>query len=56
MFIFGKKDKTTEDLVRSTLDQGQESGEIKEESKKMINSIFEFDDLLAYEIMKTPEN
>ena len=51
MFIFGKKDQTTEDVVRSTLDQGQESGEIKEESKKMINSIFEFDDLLAYEIM-----
>lgn len=51
MFKFGKKDQTTEDVVRSTLDQGQESGEIKEESKKMIASIFEFDDLLAYEIM-----
>ena len=51
MFIFGKKDQTTEDVVRSTLEEGQESGEIKEESKKMIASIFEFDDLLAYEIM-----
>ena len=33
------------------LDRGQESGEIKEEGRKMIDSIFEFDDLLAYEIM-----
>ena len=51
MLLFGKNNKTTEDVVIDTLDQGQESGEIKEESKKMIASIFEFDDLLAYEIM-----
>lgn len=51
MFNFGKNSKTTEDVVIDTLDQGQESGEIKEESKKMIASIFEFDDMLAYEIM-----
>lgn len=41
----------TEDKVMSMLDQGQETGEIKEEGRKMIDSIFEFDDLLAYEIM-----
>lgn len=35
----------------SILEAGQQSGEIKEEGKKMINSIFQFDDELAYEIM-----
>lgn len=41
----------SEDEVMSMLEAGQQSGEIKEEGKKMINSIFEFDDELAYEIM-----
>ncbi|MBE6041798.1 MAG: HlyC/CorC family transporter [Clostridiales bacterium] len=41
----------SEEQVMSMLDRGQESGEIKEEGRKMIDSIFEFDDLLAYEIM-----
>lgn len=41
----------SEDKVMSMLDRGQETGEIKEEGRKMIDSIFEFDDLLAYEIM-----
>ena len=41
----------SEDKVMSMLDRGQESVEIKEEGRKMIDSIFEFDDLLAYEIM-----
>jgi len=41
----------SEDKVMSMLDRGQESGDIKEEGRKMIDSIFEFDDLLAYEIM-----
>ena len=41
----------SEDKVMSMLDRGQESGEIKEEGRRMIDSIFEFDDLLAYEIM-----
>lgn len=35
----------------SMLEVGQESGVLKEEGKKMINSIFEFDDKLAEEIM-----
>ena len=33
------------------LEAGQESGVLKEEGKKMINSIFAFDDKLAYEVM-----
>lgn len=41
----------SEDEVMDMLEDGQESGALKEESKKMINSIFEFDDKLAYEIM-----
>lgn len=41
----------SEEKVLSMLDSGQESGVIKEDGRKMINSIFQFDDLLAYEIM-----
>lgn len=41
----------SEEFVMSMLEVGQQSGEIKEEGKKMINSIFQFDDELAYEIM-----
>ncbi len=41
----------SEEQIMSMLDIGQESGELKEEGRKMIDSIFEFDDLLAYEIM-----
>ncbi len=41
----------SEDDVVSMLEAGQEKGELKEEGKKMITSIFEFDDLLAYEVM-----
>ena len=39
-----------EDIVEM-LEAGQESGELKEEGKKMITGIFAFDDILAYEIM-----
>jgi putative hemolysin len=54
--IMGKKTDVddsyfSEDKVMSMLDRGQESGELKEEGRRMIDSIFEFDDLLAYEIM-----
>lgn len=41
----------SEEEVMSMLEVGQETGVIKEEGKKMINSIFQFDDTLAYEIM-----
>ena len=39
-----------EDIV-DMLEAGQESGELKEEGKKMIAGVFAFDDLLAYEVM-----
>lgn len=41
----------SEDDIKSMLEVGQETGVLKEEGKKMINSIFAFDDKLAYEIM-----
>ena len=41
----------SEEEVMSMLEVGQESGVLKEEGKKMINSIFAFDDKLAYETM-----
>ena len=41
----------SEDDVVSMLEAGQESGELKAEGKKMITSIFAFDDMLAYEVM-----
>lgn len=44
-------DDFSEDMVMSLLESGQESGVIKEEGKNMINSIFAFDDELAYEVM-----
>lgn len=48
-----RKDDTQqlEEEVMSMLEAGQESGILKEEGKRMINSIFAFDDKLAYEIM-----
>ena len=56
LLLFRQKTKIelnrySEEEVMSMLEAGQQSGEIKEEGKKMINSIFEFDDELAYEIM-----
>ena len=39
-----------EDIV-DMLEAGQESGELKEEGKRMITGVFAFDDILAYEIM-----
>ena len=44
-------DEFSEDEVMNMLEVGQNSGELKEEGKKMINAIFAFDDKLAYEIM-----
>lgn len=43
--------KTIQEEVTSMLDKVEETGEINKEGRKMIDSIFEFDDLLAYEIM-----
>jgi len=44
-------DEFSEDEVMSMLEVGKETGVLKEEGQKMINSIFAFDDKLAYEIM-----
>ncbi len=46
-----KDEQFSEEEVMSMLEVGQEHGDIKEEGKKMIDSIFAFDDKLAYEIM-----
>ena len=46
----------SEEDVVSMLEAGRASGELKEEGKKMITSIFAFDDLLAYEIMTPRTN
>ncbi len=46
-----EEEEFSEDEIMSMLEAGQESGELKEEGLKMIDSIFEFDDKLAYEIM-----
>lgn len=56
LLIFGKETDVddahfSEGRVMYMLEKGQEKGEIKEDGRKMIDSIFEFDDLLAYEIM-----
>lgn len=54
--IFRQKIKVDEEIfsekeVLSMIQAGKESGVLKEEGSKMINSIFAFDDKLAYEIM-----
>lgn len=46
-----EEDIFSEEEVLSMLQAGKESGVLKEEGTKMINSIFAFDDKLAYEIM-----
>ncbi len=44
-------DEFSEDEVMSMVEVGQETGFLKEDGAKMINSIFAFDDKLAYEVM-----
>jgi len=48
---YNQIDEYSEEEIRSLLEAGQESGQINETGREMINSIFEFDDKLAYEIM-----
>ena len=47
--FFGRQ--FSEEDVLSMLEEGQESGAIKEEGKRMIDQIFAFDDKVAYEVM-----
>jgi len=46
-----ESEEFSEEEIMSMLENGQESGALKEEGKKMIGSIFAFDDKLAYEVM-----
>lgn len=46
-----EEDNFSEEEIMSMLETGQERGALKEEGMKMIDSIFAFDDKLAYEIM-----
>lgn len=45
------EEEFSEDDVKSMLEVGQETGVLNEQGKRMINSIFAFDDKVAYEIM-----
>lgn len=46
----GNTEYMTEEIM-NLLEEGQEQGEIDETGKDMINAVFEFDDVFAYEIM-----
>lgn len=56
MRIFGGRDKQTkqhetEEEILSLIDKGEEKGIIEKSTKSVIENIFDFDDLLVYEIM-----
>ncbi|EKQ57954.1 MULTISPECIES: hemolysin family protein [unclassified Clostridium] len=44
-------EKVSKEEIKSFVEVGQEHGAINETEKKMINSIFEFDDKIAHEVM-----
>jgi putative hemolysin len=59
MKLFGGKNNVTEDIlsreeIKSLVEEGQVHGVLNENEKEMINSIIEFDDKIAREIM-TPK-
>ncbi len=45
------EEKVTEEEIRMLVDAGEEKGVIEESQKEMINNIFEFDDILASDVM-----
>lgn len=54
--IFGfdpnaSEDNVTEEEIRMMVDAGEEKGVIEESQKEMINNIFEFDDIVAADVM-----
>ena len=54
--LFGSKSNTemvqeTEDEILSLVEEGQEKGLIGDDTKHIIENIFDFDDTVAYEIM-----
>ncbi len=54
--IFGvgenEEETITEEEIKMMIDQGQESGTIKEDEKELINNVFEFNDITVSEIMR----
>ncbi len=54
--IFGvsetDEEQVTEEEIKMMVDQGEESGNIKEEEKELINNVFEFNDITVSEIMR----
>ncbi len=54
--IFGvgetDQEQVTEEEIKMMVDQGEESGAIKEEEKELINNVFEFNDITVSEIMR----
>lgn len=51
MKVDGLEEKISKEEIRSLVEVGEEHGVINETEKEMINSIFEFDDKLADEVM-----
>ena len=54
MFGVGESDEetVTEEEIKMMVTQGEESGNIKEEEKELINNVFEFNDITVSEIMR----
>lgn len=54
--VFGvgenEEETVTEEEIKMMVDQGQESGTIKEDEKELINNVFEFNDITVSEIMR----
>jgi putative hemolysin len=55
-FLFGAKskddrEKVTEEKILQMVDEGNESGVIKESQREMINNIFDFDETLVSDVM-----
>lgn len=53
--IFGvgeqEEEIVTEEEIKMMVDQGEEKGSIEENEKELINNVFEFNDIVASEIM-----
>lgn len=54
--VDGLDEKVSKEEIKSMVEVGQEHGVINETEKEMIESIFEFDDKLAYEVMTPRTN
>ncbi len=49
--LFGRKNNSTEEEIKQLVDEDENVGELEDSQRKMINNIFEFDDLNAGDIM-----